>query len=206
MRKRPLLQFSLRMALVGLTALCVALGILSARVARQRAAVEAITQAGGRVSYGHKFLVGPREYAREETRVPKWLSDFVGDDWFYSVEGVTLCSEGCNDEMLKNLAALPHVKRLALWPWADSSMIGPNGGSITQPYPPPAGVTDDGLRLLRNHPSLEHVSLLGNRVTDGAIEHLTQIPRLRSIDPDKDMSGDAYRSLMAAISARESQR
>ncbi len=54
-------QLSLRAALLLLTAACIVLGYFSARVSRQRAAVRAILQAGGRVTYEHKYLLPSRD-------------------------------------------------------------------------------------------------------------------------------------------------
>jgi hypothetical protein len=202
--RRPLVQFSLRLTFVGMTGVCIALGVLAARVARQRSAVASITKAGGRVTYAHKNVVGTREYASAETSVPSWLRDITGDDWFYSVEGVTLYADGCNDEILRNVAALPSVKRLALWAYALPPTDGPTGGKVIRILAP-SGVTDAGLGALRDHPSLEHISLGGNRITDAGIEHLLEIPRLNSVQPDEGMSTTGYRFLMSALSAREEQ-
>lgn len=201
---RPTLQFSLRLVFVCLTAVCLALGLFAGRVARQRAAVAEITHAGGRVTYGHKLVVGPHEYERADTFIPVWLRAIFGDDWFYRVEGVTLYSDGCNDEMLPHVAALPHVKRLALWAFARPPQDGPTGGGPYEyDYANRGGVTDDGLSVLRGHPSLEHLSMGGNRITDAAIEHFIEMPRLKTVDADECISSQGYASLMAALSARE---
>jgi hypothetical protein len=67
------LQFSLRLLLVVVTALCIALGVWGTRAERQRRAVEAIWAAGGDVGY-----------VRPKTSLHRWLPR----DFFYEVEAV----------------------------------------------------------------------------------------------------------------------
>jgi Leucine-rich repeat (LRR) protein len=42
-------------------------------------------------------------------------------------------------------------------------------------------ISDDGVKTLRGHPSLEFLSLIGNQVTDRSLEYIREIPRLRSL-------------------------
>jgi hypothetical protein len=202
--RRSCFQLSLRVAFLLLTAGCIALGILSARVSRQKAAVQAILQAGGRVTYQHKFSLPSQDYERTESVWPLWCRRFLGDDWFYDVEGITLYGVGCTDEMLTHVAALPRVKRLALWPCARTPANGPTGGKVVQG--PLAGVTDEGLRSLIGHPSIEMISFEGNRVTDAGLRHLVSMPCLQEIQPDQLMTHQGYNNLMAAIDRRKMGR
>ena len=177
--RRSLFRFSLRFLFVCLTVLCIAVGLYARRVERQRSAVRAILQAGGRVTYEHKMVIGLRSHQRKKITVPAWALNALGDDWFYPVTGVTLYGAGCNDKALRNVENLPSVKGLALWPWAVAPEGGLMGGNVVQG--PLAGVTDDGLKVLSKLPQLEHVSFLGNRVTDAGLEQLRRHPKLNSV-------------------------
>ena len=203
--RRSLFRFSLRFLFVCLTVLCIAIGLYARRVERQRRAVRAILQAGGRVTYEHKFLIGWRSHGRKEVAVPKWALDAIGDDWFYPVTGVTLYRDGCNDAVLKNVENLPSVKSLALWAWAAPPESGPMGGSVIEG--PLAGVTDDGLQTLSLLPELEHISFLGNRVSDAGLEKLKRLPKLNSvqISPDDSLATkEGCKSLIDEILRRKS--
>jgi hypothetical protein len=67
-------------------------------------------------------------------------------------------------------------------------------------------VTDEVLAVLASLPNLEHVSFLGNQITDAGLEHLKKCPRLASVQIDLDrgslVSREAHESLLAHISKR----
>ncbi len=128
----------------------------------------------------------------------------LGDDWLYDVEAVTLYGEGCRDDILPHVARLTKVRRLALWPHAQAPRDGPTGGKMEDG--PLAGVTDEGLRALANHPSIESISFSGNRVTDSGMQHLALMPCLREIQPDELMTSKGYTDLMATIASRNKGR
>jgi hypothetical protein len=197
------LRFSLRTLLLVVTVASVWLGYQADRVTKQRHAVAAILAAGGRVTYTHKTVLGGRSYST----LPAHLR-LLDDDWFFSVEGVTLYGPGCNDEVLAHVADLPSITKLALWAWAVAPIDGPvakDGQGYLQ-WLPRDGVTDDGIAVLASLPNLEHVSFLGNRITDKGLEHLRKCPRLTSVQidfgPDCGISRQAYKSLLADCSQR----
>ena len=197
-RWKSLFRFTLRASLVLLTLACVYMGVKSNRVAQQRRAVNAILSAGGRVTYAHETKLGERVYSTVDRR----LAQKLDDDWFFSVEGVTLYGDGCTDEVAKHVGKLTSLKRVALWAWAEAPRDGPIGGSANTTQPR-AGVTDKGVEYLAELPKLEHISFLGNRVTDAAIKQLKDFPALNSVQVDLDkgseVSREAYDSLMEAL-------
>src|SRR5687768_8215844 len=104
---RKLFRFSLTSLAVCLTLFCVALGILANRVRQQRNAVRALLAAGCRVSYEGSLARGSSVFYLDESKNPGWLRRRLGEDWFSSVHGVTFYSEGCNDDTLQHLKAIP---------------------------------------------------------------------------------------------------
>jgi hypothetical protein len=177
-RFRRLFRFSLSFAILALTVCCVLLGFLARRVERQRAAVAAILKAGGRMSYEHSTAIGSRVHW---DKPPNWLRRQLGEDWFSSVHGVTLYGDSCCDATLQHVKELPEVRRLALWAWATAPPADNPMGGTANTNQPLAGITDDGLVVLKSLRNLEHISFLGNQVSDAGIEQLHNHPRLRSL-------------------------
>lgn len=91
MTLRPRLRFKLRTLLIALTLLALALGWHARGARQQRLAVETIFDHGGWAGYDFE----EREdstwlYADGKSRVPEWLLDAVGTDFFHSVVTVKL--------------------------------------------------------------------------------------------------------------------
>jgi hypothetical protein len=166
--------------LVGLTIAGVVVGTLANRVERQRRAVGAILKAGGRITYDHSTAIGTRIHS-EGNSSPHWLRKQLGEDWFSSVHGVTLYGDGCNDATLAHVKSLPNVRFIALWAWAaPPHEDDPMGGKVNTNQPL-SGITDQGLLVLKSLRKLEHVSFLGNQMTDAGLKHLHHHPTLKSV-------------------------
>lgn len=191
-------RMTLRVMLVLLGIGCLSLGYLANKASQQRAAVKAILQAGGRVRYEKV-----PENNRDPTLTERLLYPVLGDDWFYDVRAVTLYGDGCCDETLKHVVALPNVEDLSLWP---SSVPPTNGTIIGNSTPSGAGVTDDGLSSLRTMRNLRSISLDGNRFSDRGLEYLKECPNLIRAQVDYSQNSkvtkDAYHSLMGTIHSR----
>ncbi|MCH8047645.1 MAG: hypothetical protein IID44_28460 [Planctomycetes bacterium] len=123
--KRRWYQFSLRTLLVVSVAIAAALGYFSDRVRTQRAAVAAIREAGGDVIYDWEYCDPQSAEAYLESidrqpRIPKWITDYLGDDVFYSVAEVSFpgawkyTAHECTDDTLTHLHGLPRLKRVTL--------------------------------------------------------------------------------------------
>src|SRR5262245_8259132 len=97
------LRFSLRTMLVLITALCIWLGFQVNAARRQREAVTAILNAGGIVAYDYQVVsrrqrtsLAPgisswQDYSFDSGRAtpgPKWLRQYIGDDYFRTAVGV----------------------------------------------------------------------------------------------------------------------
>ena len=120
-RRRRWLRFGLRTLLVLLTVACVWLAIVFNQCRRQRRAVEAIEQAGGRVLYKHQLEDEPDPFVPfDDDRVPgpKWLRSITGDDLFRSPQMVEINGSSIDEQFLTN-----HLSgvRTARWLAIDSS-------------------------------------------------------------------------------------
>jgi hypothetical protein len=174
-------------AFICLTVACVVLGVLASRVERQRRAVSAILAAKGRVHYDHSYAVGSKLHW-DAGMSPGWLRRSLGEDWFSSVQGVTLYGEGCNDAVLQQVAELPEVRVLALWAWAVPPPEDDHLGGKAVTDLPLAGVTDEGLRAILSLKKLERISLLSNRITDSGLKHFQNHPSLQNVQVNVDSS------------------
>jgi len=191
---RRLFQFGLATLFVALTIFGVLFGIWTNRVKRQQRAVAAILAAGGRVTYAQATLMGSRVYRgkarmeRGKALEPNHPRSWFTGDWWYSVTGVALHGDGCNDRTVAYLKDLPEVRSLALWAWATlpPEGDGPLGGKSTRG--PLAGVTDEGLKVVSTLPCLESLSTLGNSFTDDGLRHLRHHPNLKRIQITPDDS------------------
>ena len=123
--KRRWYQFSLRSLLLVSVAIAAALGYFAERVRTQRSAVAAIREAGGNVVYDWEYC---DSWSAEEwldcidrqPPFPKWITDYLGDDVFYSVAEVSFpgawkyTAHECTDDTLTHLHGLPRLKRVTL--------------------------------------------------------------------------------------------
>ena len=90
MSKRSYLRFSLRTLMVFITLGCIWLGIVSARVNRQRQAVGAIEKLNGICGYDDETNAEGRIDHTIRPTVPAWLSNVIGRDYFADVVSVDL--------------------------------------------------------------------------------------------------------------------
>src|SRR4051812_43109666 len=80
-------RFSLRTVLVVLTLLCVALGRWVVRAQRQKEAVAAVRQAGGKVAYTYEFDSKGYWIKNPKPWTPLWLRLTFGEDLFITLDG-----------------------------------------------------------------------------------------------------------------------
>ena len=125
--------------------LCLAPLVQRARY--QHAAVEAIEDHGGIVTYDFERL------GWGEPAGPRWLRSWVGNDLFMRVEIVRFFDPRTSDESLAPLRCLRSVKKLHL----DGTQV-----------------TDAGLAHLERLPELRLVSLKETRVTEEAVARLRE--------------------------------
>jgi hypothetical protein len=149
-KRRRFLQFSLRSLLL-LFLIC---GLLT----------------GGWLAYVAPYREQARTIARykelggsvglEPAEGPGWQRWLVGDDDFVRIVDVNLKETLANDEDLKLLAPLSHLRELRLWG---------------------TDITDDGLKHLRAHTDLVFLSLVDTRVTNEGLRHLSGMINLERL-------------------------
>ena len=123
---KRLFQTSLRSVFVGVTVLCVLLGMKTTKAKRQHTAVECVEKMSGRVVYDYQLsddshpiqLAGGRRYYTIDHSAPlpgpQWLRDLIGVDFFATVVSVNLHKRKVDDSSLSSLAHLSNLKYLDL--------------------------------------------------------------------------------------------
>jgi hypothetical protein len=118
---------------------------LAQRAAGQRAAVRAIEDLGGDITYDFELL------GNAEPPGPRWLRAWIGDDYFRRVTSVAFWDPHTTDEHLRILTTLNRVRRVYL----DGTQV-----------------TDAGLVHLEHLTDLELLSLRSTHVTVETRERL----------------------------------
>jgi hypothetical protein len=205
-KRRRLLTFSLRSLFVLTAVSGMLLGLFALKLQRarqQRAAVEAILESQGYVAYGAELNDKGRAIAQGDQSGPKWLRQWLGNDFFDNVIEVRLhrdtqleqvpnlpkvqavylgCSRHYSDAGLVHLQELPQLRRLrfgAASNVTDAGLV--HVGACTQleslemPY---LRITDEGLKHLKGLTQLESLTV-GHEVTDEGLIHVRELVRLR---------------------------
>jgi hypothetical protein len=158
--RRRWLQFSLRTLMVLMLLISVPLGWLAFKMRQateQRAVVRQIEELGGTAVHCGQFE--PLE--KWPPRVPSWLLNALGDDFFRTINYVALCGSKVTDAELVRLRALPQLRSLYL-----------RGSQVT----------DAGLVCLPGLTRLEELSLANTRVSDAGLTHLRALTQLRTVN------------------------
>ena len=149
--KRRWLQFSLRTMFLVMTVFCIWIAITAKRARDQKLAVEAIREMGGRVFYEHQ-IGNP-----SDPLIPEWLRRFIGDEYFFSVNGIQLEGPDFDDASLIAIEQMTDAKLLAL---TDTK------------------ITDTGLVHLKGLTKVETLVLNGTQVTGTGMVHLKGLTKL----------------------------
>jgi hypothetical protein len=177
-KPRRWFQFRLRTLLVLMLVACIGMGWLGVKMQqarKQRAAIKAIVNGGGRVTNWGNFtptfegwqgssrrpmalyLPSP-EYQSyvDESRVHAWLRWLLGDDFFYYPTMTVVTST----VGMEHLGGLPQLESLIL---IDDQ------------------ISDTDLRYLKCLPRLEALCIFGNSITDDGLNHVKELTQLRDV-------------------------
>jgi hypothetical protein len=188
MANRKSFQFGLRFALCLLTAFALGLGWYANRVWVQRDTVRRIQAVGGRVWYDFEVDSTNFATASPESKVPKWLLNSLGPDWFHDIYVVDVGSvngePGFRDDDLDRLKSLPRLRKLIL---RDSSRVTARGilaigemkslqwGFLGHPQ-----IQAEDLRPLQALPALSHLEVSTPLGDDGMAE-FAKFPALKEL-------------------------
>lgn len=209
-RRRRWRQFSLRTMILLVTIVSIACSFVTARMRaakRQEAAVKAIKEAGGLVTYDYFLDNRPHGKKGAQPPGPEWLRDRLGIDFFARVVEVRLHRFGQEKVVAKHLTAMPRLRLLNLRGVAnlsdsDLARIGQlqhlEQLQLSSPkisdvllsrisHPKrmkilvleDTRITDVGAERLRAFSNLEELGLAGSRITDAALVNLTSMKKLR---------------------------
>ena len=148
--RRRRFRYSLRTLLVVVTLVGVVLGVWVQRAERQRRAVAAMREDGGKVMYDYEES-RPRA-VNGDLPGPDWLCRLLGVDYFANVTHAHL-SRSATDATLSHLGDLTSLKSL----WLDGTQV-----------------TDTGLAHLTGLARLQELDLSGTQVTDAGCDRLQQ--------------------------------
>lgn len=156
-KPRRRFQYSLRTLLLLFLLASVVLSWFTVRMqraTRQRAAVTTITSLGGMVVFDDE----PEDMlaARTGSRVPRWLRQLLGDDFFHTAVRVV----AFNDASMEAVPHLPALRRI--------DFVG-------------SPATDAGLVHVRGLRRLQRLNLADTQITDAGLEHLTGLTQLREL-------------------------
>lgn len=193
--KRRWLQFSLRTALVVVTAICVALSTWLVPAERQRQAVAALRAVGASVSYSHDLRNGEAAM----TPLQRWLPT----DYLAKAEILTLRSPETTDAPLTGLSWLSGLKHLDLV----GTPIGHTGvarlaslTSLQKLVLARTNVTDADLAQLGRLTNLQVLNLADTPVTGAGLVKLKGLVELRELDlGGSQITDDALANLSAFV-------
>ena len=185
--KRRRWQFSLRALLGTMLVVSALFGWLAVAMKHSReehlAAAE-IRRLGGTAMHCHQY----------DAKDPSWLSEvdwprrILGDDFFVTINYVSLQNSDITDADLVHLRALPHLQALHLnrCSITDDSLAGIGRLSkLEQLSLGQTKITDNGLSQLARLLELEVLRLQKTSVSDAGLRTLRSLPQLRDVDVTK---------------------
>jgi hypothetical protein len=214
-RLRRVLQYSLRTFLLLLTACCIALGVKSQSVRKQREVVGLVERLGGTLAYDHQYSEDPFSVtAPKPPPGPALLRKLVGDDFFATLVKVEVgqaqdrdvqrlsqqmtirdlvVSGSISDEGLESISHLGNLERLSIKGGNFSGV-----GLATLSHLPKlrslaisnATLTDDPVASIGRLTTLEDLSLSDTRLGSKQLRHLKNLKKLSTLDLSGNFVGD----------------
>jgi hypothetical protein len=206
-RRRFGLRFSLRAFLGAVTVFCILLAWQLHKAKQQRAAVQAIRDAGGWVHYDYDYSEPGSDQADRGGGPwePNWLLALVGIDFFHDVVEVNMVYQYEGSTRLDNtrqpVDIAPH---LAHFPRLRSLLI--SGQYVDDAGMETVGrlkrlewfyqwngqhISDAGAVHLRNMPRLKYIHLADSQVGDAGLAVFAKLPNLEGLSMQRNRFTDA---------------
>jgi hypothetical protein len=190
--RQKYLRVSLRTLLLGITALCVWLGILGAAARREQRVVATLHKAGGSIHYDYEMVSGANS---PDVRLmvdvnavpsgPRWLREMIGEEWFTDVAAVTF--DGCtlSESEFAELGDLHSVRSLFI---RDTKIRSSNSDHVRS-------INDSDLQVLDRLANLQLVTLRNVDVHGEGLTYLARSIGLRSLNViDSPLNDSAFAS------------
>jgi hypothetical protein len=188
MDMRRLTSFSIRGLVLMTTGVCIGLALIGSRVRQQRRATASVESVLGRVLYDFQLSESSHFDLQRRSRVPKWLLDGLGVDYFHSVVAVDLDSPMVTDRTLQDVARLRQIRYLII---SDSTIT--NAGLSHLGRLPclrslninNSHVNNDSLPAIVSLSQLEELIIQDAPITDNGLRHLRNMTGLRKLILDR---------------------
>jgi hypothetical protein len=171
----------MRGMLIGVTVICVLLGLQLHRAAEQKEAAQAIRDAGGWVYYDYQQF-NPRTgggVLNAHPSEPDWMLRHLGVDFFHDVRAVNMSFDETAGRRDNELSGIPIARHLARFRRLE--FLGLNAGNVD----------DEGMKYLG---TLKHLDCIlywdADEIGDAGVAHLVNMPRLRSLHLGNSQVGD----------------
>ena len=173
--RRHFFRYSLRTLFIVVTVFCVVLGTVVKQARDQRSAIEVIQEVGGNVTYEH-------QRTNSAPPGPEWLRKLMGDEYFFTVDGVEFGNSKVDDTSLSAIKQFTNLTRLTL---ADTEITDAGLEHIKDltdlevlKFYPARRVTDAGMAHLKGLKNLRTLILLGTKMTDAGLAHIEGLTTL----------------------------
>jgi hypothetical protein len=191
---RRFLRFSVRGLIVVVLLIGAGLGWVVRQAHVQRAAVAAITRAGGSVKYDWEWSNG-KTIPSGEPRAPRWVVDLVGVDYFGHVTRISHLRPWMdNDPLVIQAGRLPRLERLDLdgralsgWGLVHSIPERKRTGEMARS----SLASGADLIHLKGLSELSELSVRGSQVDDASLIHVSGLTGLTKLDLTNTAIGDA---------------
>ncbi len=193
--KRRWYRFSLRTLFLAILAIAIAYGWFVLRARQQQLAVATIRAAGAEVTYDYT-----------ENRVPQWLVNLLGVDFFHNVVTIHVYNNtDIKDADLEQLKKFPtlnclYINRSSITDAGLEHLRGLTGLQFL--YIDRTCVTDEGMKCLENLSQLNELNLSKTQITDAGLKQLKNLKQLQYLNlRDTNVTHRGVQELKQALPA-----
>ena len=175
--RRSWLRFSLRSMMLLVVVIAVPMAWKVNRARNQRVVVAELRKLSAGIIYDYQIVNGIYDPNLPQPG-PKWLTDFLGKEYFIEVHHIAVDGPQVNDETIALISKLPGVVSVAL--------VDRTSG---------AGITDDGMAHFAEMANLEILVLRSDRITGTGLMHLSGLRRLKILGSSGRITDEALEQI-----------